>query len=422
MLRLFLPLALSSLLMGACSLVVAAGVGRLPDAATALAAMGVVSGLAILVESPIIAILSTSIALGDSRAAARLVWRFMVGMGLVLTGLNLLLFFTPLYGVLAREVLGLPEPVALAAGPALQLMVLWPFAIGWRRYYQGLIIREGHTAIIGWGTVVRLAATALAAFWLGPALGWPGAMVGALAQASGVAAEAAVITPPGLSAARRVRAGSSALTLAEIWRYHRPLAAANGMRVVVQPLISAALARGTLPTLSLAAWPLVGSTALLLASATVPLQEVAIAVNKGGSETRRLVRFGWQVGLSLTAVLLLVATTPLLDAYLTGVLAAPGEVRAVAAGAILWLLPAPLLLAGQSLTRGLLAGRRQTAVVGRATAVNLVVLVGWLVGWVGLGIGPGVTGAATGIVVATAVELLVLVRANRATVRGSAAR
>jgi hypothetical protein len=264
--------------------------------------------------------------------------------------------------------------------------------------------------VIGWGSGVRLAATALAAFALGPALGWPGAMVGALAQMSGVLAEAAVITVPGLLAARRMPVASSAPTLAEVWRFHRPLAATNIMRVLVQPLISAALARGTLPTLSLAAWPLVGSTALLLASATVPLQEVAIATAREHGDARRLVRFGWCVGLTLTAVLGLMAATPLLDAYLRLVLAAPEAVRAVAAGAIIWLLPAPLLLAGQSLTRGLLAARRQTDVVGRAMLVNLVVLIVWLVSWVGLGLGPGVIGAATGLVVATAVELAVLWR------------
>jgi Na+-driven multidrug efflux pump len=408
MLRLFLPLALSSLLMGACSLVVAAGVARLPAAATALAALGVVSALAILVESPIIAILSTSVALSETRAAARLVWRFMVGLGLGLTGIMLLALAPPVYDPLAGGLLGLPAPVAAAAAPALHLMVLWPFAIGWRRYYQGLLIRQGRAAVIGWGTAGRLAATAVAVFLVGPALGLPGATAGALALVTGAVAEAAIVTPAGRRAERRLPAGPSALTLGEIWRYHRPLAATHLMRVAVQPLISAALARGALATLSLAAWPLVSSTALLLSSATVPLQEVAIATVKDDAGARRLRRFTWQVGLMLTLALGLVAATPLLDGYLTVVLGAPEEVRAVAAGAMVWLLPAPLLLAWQSARRGLLAARRRTGPVGWAMAVNLAVLAGWLTIWVWLGLGPGVAGAATGLVAATAVELVVL--------------
>ncbi|MCC6628640.1 MAG: hypothetical protein IT340_14710 [Chloroflexi bacterium] len=408
MARLFLPLALSSLLMSACTLVTAAGVGRLPAATTALAALGVISGLAILIESPIIAILSTSVALCDSRAAARLVWRFMVGLGALLTGLFALLFLTPVATLILTGALALPPDVAAAAAPALHLLMLWPVAIGWRRYYQGLLIREGKTAIIGWGTMGRLAATAAAAFGVGPALGWPGASVGALSMAAGVLVEAAIVTPLGLLAERRLPPGPTDLALAAVWRYHRPLAATNAMRVAIQPLISAALARGALAPVSLAAWPLVSSSALLLASATVPLQEIAIAIVRDADGERRLHRFTWQVGMVLTAVLALLVATPLLDRYLGGLLGAPPEVAAAAGGAIVWLLPAPLLLAWQSARRGLLAARRRTGPVGWAMAVHLGVLVCWLAIWVIAGFGPGVTGAAMAVVAALAVELVVL--------------
>jgi hypothetical protein len=98
-------------------------------------------------------------------------------------------------------------------------------------------------------------------------------------------------------------------------------------------------------------------------------------------------RFGAGVGLTLTALLALIGLTPLLDAYLGLVLGAPAEVRAVAASAIGWLLPAPLLLSGQSLARGRLAGARRTGAVGRAMAVHLLVLAGWLTLWTGLDLG-----------------------------------
>ena len=94
---------------------------------------------------------------------------------------------------MTRTLLGLSEDVATAARPAMQLLLLWPAAIGLRRFLQGVLIRHGYTRHITWGTMFRLATltvTMAVGVWFG---GLPGAALGGLAMVLSVIIEAVVI-------------------------------------------------------------------------------------------------------------------------------------------------------------------------------------------------------------------------------------
>ena len=119
--------------------VVSAGITRLPQPELELAAFGVAQPIAILMESPIIYMLGTGVALVRNRAMYQLVWRFMLHLSILMTVASALLFFTPAYHVMTRTLLGLTEDVAAAARPAMQLLLLWPAAIGLRRFLQGVL-------------------------------------------------------------------------------------------------------------------------------------------------------------------------------------------------------------------------------------------------------------------------------------------
>ena len=164
------PLALSWLMMSIADPVVSAGITRLPQPELELAAFGVAQPIAILMESPVIYMLGTVIALVRNRSMYHLVWRFMLHLSILMTVVSAALFFTPAYHVMTRILLGLTEDVAAAARPAMQLLLLWPAAIGLRRFLQGVLIRHGYTRQITMGTVCRLAtlsATMAVGVWIG---------------------------------------------------------------------------------------------------------------------------------------------------------------------------------------------------------------------------------------------------------------
>src|SRR5512136_1341259 len=87
-------------------------VARLANPEIHLAAYGgVVYPLALIVESPIIMLLAASTALSKDLASYRLLRRFMMTTGALLTLLHILVAFTPLYYRVVVDLLGVPPEI-----------------------------------------------------------------------------------------------------------------------------------------------------------------------------------------------------------------------------------------------------------------------------------------------------------------------
>jgi hypothetical protein len=83
----------------------------------------------------------------------------------------------------------LPETFSRLSRCACTILIPWPGAIGYRRFYQGILIRSDLTRRVAYGTMVRfgdMAVTGLICYWIEELEGVP---VGALAL-TGVCAEA----------------------------------------------------------------------------------------------------------------------------------------------------------------------------------------------------------------------------------------
>ena len=97
----------------------------------------VVFPLALIIESPIIMLLASSTALCKDWASYRQLYRFMMIAGAALTGLHVLIAFTPLYYVVVQEI-G-PASRRSSSNPArigLMIMTPWTWAIAYRRFQR----------------------------------------------------------------------------------------------------------------------------------------------------------------------------------------------------------------------------------------------------------------------------------------------
>jgi hypothetical protein len=188
------PLAGSWLLMGLELPAVSAIISRLPDPKVSLAAYGgVVFPLSMIIEAPIIMLLSASTALSRDRRSYLMLRRFMLRTGLVLTLLHALIAFTPLFDLVVGRIIHPPADVLAPARLGLMIMTPWTWSIAYRRFQQGVLIRNGRSHLVGIGTLVRLGANA-AILTAGMILGnVPGVVVGATAVAVGVMSESLFI-------------------------------------------------------------------------------------------------------------------------------------------------------------------------------------------------------------------------------------
>ena len=391
----WLPLFASWLLMTAEGPVVAAAINRLPGEVVMLAAMGIVTSLSVTIESPIINILATSTALVRDYASYRLVRRFTLHWCLVLTIVAILVAYTPLFDLIVRGLLDVPDEVARWVRPGMQIMIFWTAAIGWRRFQQGIMIRYKQTRKVAYGTMVRLLASGGSVLLLATQSSLPGVVIGSLSLMAGVLAEAAYAT---LAVRPLVRAHltpdsppaeSAPLTYNALFWFHLPLAATSVLILLMQPMVTSSLARLERPTQSLAAWPVLFQILLMARAAAFALPEVIIALHRDATTFAPLRRFSLLLTVASTIVMGVFVFTPLADWYIFRVQDMTAAVGELALSALALFLFFPALTVITSWLRGLLIHGRYTRFVNAGMFFNLaittvVLVVGVAARWPGL--------------------------------------
>ncbi|MGC4045377.1 MAG: hypothetical protein QM758_16420 [Armatimonas sp.] len=405
--RAYLPLALSFELMMAEAPTLHAAVGRFPNPEANLAAWGLTIGLALLIESPVILLLTTTIALVRDRPSFLALRRFMLTLAIACTLLTALVAFTPLYGFITGTLMNQPEAVAQAARGPLSVLLFWTAAIAWRRFYQGVLVRFGQTKWMTWGTLFRLISIGGVAWFFakdGDIRTWPsGALTAAFALMTGVLVEAIASTIFAARTVGELPPEGNPLSQKEILQFHTPLALNTLLSLLAQPLTAAALARLPHAETTLAAWPVTFGVLLVMRGWGLAVQELSVAQIKSGEPSETLQRFALIVGLVTAIATFAIALTLVLDAYLTA-LHTPAALWADIRQGILLAGALPLLTALGSFVRGRLVAQGKTTATlsGMALALGTQCLV--LVGGVLLQL-PGMTTAALAMTASQLAEL-----------------
>lgn len=403
------PLAASWLLMGLELPLVSAVLARLPQPTLSLAAYGgVVFPLALLIESPIVMMLSASTALSRDRPSYALVRRCMRVAAGALTALHALIAFTPLYDAWVVPAIGMPadlrEPVRLG----LRILLPWTLSIASRRFQQGVMIRFGHSWAVGVGTVVRLIAN-LVVLGSGLAMRAPGYVIGPLAVAAGVTSEAAfaswVVRPVLRRELPAVDAAAGPLTFGRFLRFYWPLASMPLLAFFAIPMASAAMTRMPRPLDSLAAWPVLSGLGFLIRSTGFALNEVGIARLDRPRAVPVLRRFAFALAAVTTAMMLLLALTPLGTLWFERLSALPPALGALARSGLWLALPWPALSVYQSLYQSAIVHSHRTRAVTESVALSLLASALILGAGIALARGPGLPIAVFALVFGNAVQV-----------------
>ena len=377
------PLAASWGLMGVEQPAIGAVIARLADPKLHLAAYGgVVFPLALVIEAPVIMLLAASTELSRDPASHRALRRFTHQLGAGLTLLHVLIAFTPVYDGLVGGILGVPSDVQHTARIGLMLMTPWTWAIAWRRFNQGVLIRFGRSGAVGLGTATRLCTSALV---LGAGLvhgGVPGIVVGSAALSIGVIAEgiyAAIAVRPILAGPLAETESRPPLSGRGFVAFYLPLALTPLITLTIQPVGSGAISRMPEVVASLAVWPVINSLAFLWQSVGLAFNEVVVALLGEPGARAQLRRFMGILVVGTTVTFGVLALTPLADLWMDHVAGLSPELSGIATGALWLALPIPGCRALQSWFQGRLVVARKTRGVTEAVVVFFVVCVGVLV-------------------------------------------
>jgi len=374
------PLSVSWLLMAFELPALSAVVARLSNPKINLAAYGgIVFPLALIIEAPIIMLLAASTALSKDWKSYRKIRKFMHLTSAVLTAFHILVVSTPLYFFITRNIIGSPEEIILPARIGLAIMLPWTWSIAYRRFNQGVLIRFGHSRVVGQGTFVRLIVD-LIVLLTGYLIGTiPGIIVATTAVAAGVISEAIFIgikvRPVLTNELQQQPEVKPALSKSSFLQYYIPLALTSSITLISQPLISAALSRMPRALDSLAIWPVMSGLLFIFRSFGVAYNEVVVTHLGEAGSYRPLRKFALLLAGTTTILLLIITITPLSTIWFKLVSALPDSLLLLANTALWFSLLIPGLNALQSFYQGILLHSGKTRGIPEAVGLFLLITI-----------------------------------------------
>ena len=357
----------------------AAIIARLPSPEFNLGAYGVAFALAILIEAPVIMLMSAATSLVKDRISYLKMRNFSRGLILGTTLLLLIVLVPGVYRWLTETLLQLPTEVADLTYGALWFFLPWPSAIGYRRFLQGVLIRAGKTRLVAMGTLIRLFAMTVAALLGYLLLDIPGAWIGGLALGTGVTVEAIAARFMAAETVRELLAEETdsgytgrTVTYREIATFYLPLALTSLIGLTIQPLLTFFMGRSVAPVESLAVYPVVHSLSFFFRSMGFAYQDAAIAlIGERFEHYRELRRFCFTLGAVTTAGLALVAFTPLFQLWFIALSGLTPELTSFALIPARIIVPLPFLSVLLSFQRAILVEGRRTQHITWASVIEV---------------------------------------------------
>jgi hypothetical protein len=376
------PLLGAWMLMAVEGPVISALIARLAEPKENLAAYGVAFVIALVVEAPVIMMMSCSTALVRDRDSYLKVLRYGTALNIFSTVCVALLLIPSVFDGLTMGWMGLPPEIASRVYLALVLLLPWPAAIGYRRFYQGVMIVAGETRKVMAATVLRVIAMVSACIFLSQETGLHGAAIGGAALSSGVVTEAIVVGFLARSAVKKISARQSTaqgdstapLTLSHFVRFYYPLALTAFLTLGIQPLVTFFVGRAVLPLESLAVLPVLHSINFFFRCFSLSYQEVILSqVGPHLEELRPLRLFAFGIGVFSTLMIGSLAFTPLATVWFVDLAGLSLDLASLAKSALVAVVLMPALSMAHSYWSSLSMHGRRT---NRITIASILEVAG----------------------------------------------
>lgn len=358
--------------------ILAAIVARSVDPKVQLAAWGLAFSLVLVLASPSISMLAASTALSRDKESFRRGRGYMLWLSAGLTTIHLLLAFTPVFDLVVLELISPPSELAEPVRTGVRILTPCIPSLALRRFLYGVLIRCDLTRAVSLGTLMRLLFEMTLAIGMFLFTSWDGVIVASSALSAGVVFEAVYATLRVRPVVRQrllsVIPGAPPLSWRRFLRFYLPLVLTTFLQIFLQPLVSASLSRMPDSLGSLALWPVLYGVLIMTNSAAFALVESVIVLLDRPGSIEALRRFTWQLGLSLAAVPLVMAITPLGEFWFTRIAALPPELLSQAKIALWLLVPLPALSTLSSLFQGTLINGQRTRNITEADLLSFATI------------------------------------------------
>ncbi len=316
----WIPLAATWLMMSLEGPYLPALIARSAEPKFNLAAYGIAFSLALIIEAPVIMMMSASTALVKDYQSFKQLRKFNYILSLSLTATMIVFILPPIFYFVTEDLIGLPREVSYLTHLAVMILIPWPGAIGYRRFYQGILIRNNLTRLVAYGTIIRVISMSVSAFILFKFTDVPGVVVGASALSTAVICEAIaskiMVRKFLIKLKSQLSEKQNGLTIKEIIKFYYPLALTSLLTLGIQPFVTFFIGQSRMPLESFAVMPVVTSFVFIFRGLGLSYQEVVVALigdNIGNFD--QLKRFAIKLASFVAGTLMLIAFSPLAEIW-----------------------------------------------------------------------------------------------------------
>jgi Na+-driven multidrug efflux pump len=353
-------------------------IARLDEPKYNLAAYGVAFALALIIEAPVIMMMSASTAIVKDEHSFFKLKRFTYLLSSGLTLIMIILIIPPVFYFIAEDLIGLPPKVAGLTHIATIILLPWPGSIGYRRFCQGILIRNNMTRRVAYGTIVRITTMVLTASIFFTFIDVPGVVVGASALSFAVVAEAIasrLMTRGIIKKISQVSAAGERITYKEIFHFYYPLALTSLLSMGVQPLVTFFVGKSRMALESLAVLPVITSFVFIFRAFGLSYQEVIIAkMDKDRINFIPLRNYALVLAGVLSVSLYIISFSSLSDFWfqdisglskaLSDFSKAPLQIMAIIPALTVWI----------SFQRAMLVNDKKTKFITQGTAIEFIII------------------------------------------------
>lgn len=370
----WMPLLATWLMMSVEGPYLTALIARMAEPEFNLAAYGVAFSIALIVESPVIMILSASVALVENKNTFIKLRNYIYTINLAMIAVMTVLILPPVFDYLSITVIKLPERVAHLTHMAVVLLIPWTPAIGYRRFYQGVLIKNNKTRLVAYGTVIRLVAMTATALFLFSFSKVHGVVVGAAALSIGVIIEAAATKLMALDVLKKIfsdKSNQKSITYNEITKFYYPLILTSFISLGVHPVVTFFMGQSRMPLESLAVLPVINALVFIFRAFGLSYQEVGIALMKSKQEYYLLRNFAYFMAALVVIGLGLFSATPLGDYWLISVAGLSNELAKLSVLPLLLYTVFPTTTVWINFQRSILVYARDTKPITYASLIEV---------------------------------------------------
>ncbi len=376
-LKFWIPLSATWLMMSVEGPFLTALIARMSNPEYNLAAYGVAFAFALIVESPVIMMMSASVALVRNEYSFYKLRNFVYSVNLLITLFIIILIIPQIFYFLTIELMNLPSEVAMLTHKAVILLIPWPAAIGYRRFYQGIMISGNATRRVAYGTIIRMSSMFFVAVILIPFSKLDGVAIGASALSAGVVMEALASRIMANKFVKNVKLNltkdlSTNLTYKEIIKFYYPLALTSFISLGIQPIVIFSMGQSSRALDSLAVLPVLNSLVFFFRSFGLSFQEVGVALMGGNKNYYKLRNFAFVLGIAVVTGLGLISFTPLSDIWFQKVSGLSAQLSEFSKFPLMLYTIFPATTVFISFQRAILVYYRRTNPITYATIIEVV--------------------------------------------------